>query len=176
MSDSTSNTLNVVKPQSPSPYVPVDAYQPQLSNSPFNPVPSLSMVGKPAFTTQEQSPPIPRGFVGRFQDLVGVPQTQAELTADELCASDGSAYTETSWSMPEGNHSRHAQSNRVMVDVHSTTMAANAAPASPLRRGGERATPVAGVLCGGRRSRVERAASTATSHPGAGSVSTGLWG
>ena len=51
LSDSVCNTLGVVKPQSPSPYVPVDAYQPQVSNSPFaatNPVPPMSMVGKPA--------------------------------------------------------------------------------------------------------------------------------
>ncbi len=132
------NTLSIVKP-SHSPYVPVDAYQPIVSNSPFaatNPVPPMSMVGKPALVPREQSPPLPRGFVGRFHDFVGIPQTQADLTADELCASDASTYTETSWSMPDSNHSRHAQSNRVMVDVHSTTMAANAAPASPLRRGG----------------------------------------
>ncbi len=88
LSDSIPNTLSVVKPQSLSPYVPVDAYQPQISNSPFaatNPVPPMSMVGKPAFVPREQSPPLSRGFVGRFQDFVGLPQTQADLTADELC-------------------------------------------------------------------------------------------
>ena len=173
------NTLSIVKP-SPSPYVPVDAYQPIVSQSPYaatNPVPPTNMVGKPVHVAREQSPLLPRtGFIGRFQDFVGLPPTHAELTADELCASDASNYTEASWSMPDSNHSRHTQSNRVMVDVHSTTMAANAAPASPLRRGGERPTPVAGVLCGGRRGRAERAASTATSHRGAGSVPTGPMG
>ena len=64
-----------------------------------------------------------------------------------------------------------------MVDVHSTTMAASAAPASPLLRGGERATPgLHGVVCGGRRSRVDRTASAATSHRGAGSVHAGPMG
>ena len=65
-----------------------------------------------------------------------------------------------------------------MVDANSTTMAASAAPASPLLRGSERATPgLAGVVCGGRRSRVDRTTSAAaTSHRGAGSVHTGPMG
>ena len=173
------NTLSIVKP-SPTQYVPVDAYQPIVSRSPLaatSPVPPMSMAGKPAQVAQEQSPSFPRtGFIGRFQDLVGLPPTYAELTADELCASDASNYTEASWSLPDSVHSGHTQSNRVMVDVHSTTMAANAAPASPLRRGGERSIPVAGVLCGGRRGRAERVASAATSHRGAGSVHSGPTG
>ena len=78
--DSTSNTMNVVKPQSP--YVPVDARQPQLYNSPFESAPSKSMVGKPALM-MEQTPQMPRSFFGKFSDLAGVPQTNAELTADE---------------------------------------------------------------------------------------------
>ena len=55
------NTLSVVKP-SPTQYVPVDAYQPIVSRSPFaatNPVPPMSMAGKPAQVAQEQSPSFP---------------------------------------------------------------------------------------------------------------------
>ncbi len=81
------NTLSVVKP-SPTQYVPVDAYQPIVSRSPFaatNPVPPTNMAGNPVHGAQEQSPSLPRtGFIGRFQDLVGLPPTYAELTADEL--------------------------------------------------------------------------------------------
>ncbi len=133
--DSTSNTMNVVKPQSP--YVPVDARQPQLHNSPFASAPSKSMVGKPALM-MEQSPKMPRSFFGKFRSLAGVPQTNAELTADETCAWEASsnapslANTETSWSICDSSHPRDAQSNRVKVDVDSTSMAACAAPASPL--------------------------------------------
>ena len=61
-----------------------------------------------------------------------------------------------------------------MVDVNSTTMAASAAPASPLLRGSERAAPgLGGVICGGRRGRADRTSSAATSHRGAGSVHAG---
>ncbi|MDP7453537.1 MAG: hypothetical protein QGE95_14875, partial [Arenicellales bacterium] len=173
------NTLSIVKP-SPSPYVPVDAYQPIVSRSPYaatNPVPPTNMTGKSVQVAREQPLSAARtSFIGKFQDLVGLPPTYAELAADELCASEASNNTEASWSLPDSLHSGYTQSNRVMVDVHSTTMAANAAPASPLRRGGERSTPVAGVLCGGRRGRAERVASTATSHRGAGSVPSGPMG
>ena len=56
-------------------------------------------------------------------------------------------------------------------------MAASAAPASPLLRGSERTTPgLAGVVCGGRRSRVDRTTSAATSLRGAGSVHAGPMG
>ena len=129
------------------------------------------MVCKLALLTPEQTPHETRRFFWRFRDLVGVPQTRAQLTADDTCAWEASsnapsnANTETSWSYCESNRPRDAQSTRVMVDVNSTTMAASAAPASPLLRGSERATPVlGGVVCGGRRSRVDRTSSAATSH------------
>ena len=78
------------------------------------------MVGKPALT-MEQSPKIPRGFFGKFSNLTSVPQTNAELTADETCAWEASsnapslANTETSWSICDSNHPSDAQSNRVKV-------------------------------------------------------------
>ena len=168
--------------QTKSPYVPVAAHQPQLDNSPYASASSRSMVGKPALT-MEQSPKIPRGFFGKFSNPTSVPQTNAELTADETCAWEASsnapsrANTETSWSTCDSSHPRDARSNRAKVDADSTSMAACAAPASPLLRGSERAASDLGrVICGGRRGRADRTPSATTSHRAAGSVHAGPLG
>ena len=172
--DSSLNTRNVVKP---SPYMAVDAHQPQqnLGNSPYASAPSASMVDKPAEPVRQVM--LPRGFHGRFSDPISVSQTNAVLTADDTHVWEASsnapsiANTETSWSICDSNHPSDAQSNGVKVDEDSTSMAAHAAPASPLQRGGERvASDLGRVFCGGRRGRVDRAHSITSSHRGAGSV------
>ena len=74
--DSSANALNVVKP---SPYVAVDAHQPQqsLDRSPHTFDPSASMADKPAQPVRQVM--LPRGFHGKFS----VPKTEAALTADD---------------------------------------------------------------------------------------------
>ncbi len=171
--------MNIVKPTSP--YVPVDAHQPQqsLDNSPFACASPASMVGRPA-PPASPTPKVPRGFFGRFDGPTSVPQTNAILTADDARVWEASpnapslANTEASWSICDSNHPSDAQTNRVKADVDSTSMAVHATPASPLQRGSERvASDLGRVICGGRRGRADRAPSAATSHRGAGSVHAG---